>query len=119
MRISDWSSDVCSSDLLGFSQKPDGLRAAKSRGWVGAFQVDVWRRWIVDRPLACDPIGQRLTTLNRKPDMAILVGTPCRIPCTLPSVIVLTRYISSITAVRRGICWADDPPARLAWPPKA
>src|SRR3546814_1733380 len=25
MRISDWSSDVCSSDLLGYSQPTDGL----------------------------------------------------------------------------------------------
>ena len=74
-------------------------------------RVDGWVRFrwmfgaggIVDRPLACDPTGLRMTTLNRKPDMAILIDRPCRIPRYLPSVIVRISYISSITSMRRGV----------------
>src|SRR3546814_10982707 len=45
--------------------------------------------------------------------MATLIDRPCRIPRYLPSMIVRISYISSLTAVRRGVCWSDDTPARL------
>src|SRR3546814_10322997 len=40
MRISDWSSDVCSSDLFGAGELADAHRDAEARGMVGPFTRD-------------------------------------------------------------------------------
>src|SRR3546814_6421872 len=50
MRISDWSSDVCSSDLPEFALAPiegrqDGLSSADLQGQVSL--VNVWASWCV------------------------------------------------------------------------
>src|SRR3546814_1317302 len=47
MRISDWSSDVCSSDLDWF-RKAAGLGNAKSMNYIGSFYED---GWVVERDL--------------------------------------------------------------------
>src|SRR3546814_12289348 len=72
MRISDWSSDVCSSDLLGAAQGGIGLLLAARMGYLSIFEQERYkllaesnrvslqlipprRGWIVDRagkPLA-------------------------------------------------------------------
>ena len=57
--------------------------------------------------------GKRMTTLNRKPDMAIFIDRPVRIPRYLPSVIIRISHISSKTAMGRSICRSDDTSARL------
>src|SRR3546814_15567678 len=51
MRISDWSSDVCSSDLraaLDWFRKAAGLGNAKSMNYIGSFYED---GWVVERDL--------------------------------------------------------------------
>src|SRR3546814_6013700 len=40
MRISDWSSDVCSSDLLALAASEERLRLAQELGGVGSFDWD-------------------------------------------------------------------------------
>src|SRR3546814_4273925 len=42
MRISDWSSDVCSSDLLGFAG------AAEFRNWLAKFEISIMTGWQSD-----------------------------------------------------------------------
>src|SRR3546814_2226134 len=76
MRISDWSSDVCSSDLLGDfpAQVP---RVAKSLVQALAHE---WRRLVSRIPQKKDvalppPIGdQRMETIGRGPPDAALIG---------------------------------------------
>src|SRR3546814_16023582 len=75
MRISDWSSDVCSSDLLGDfpAQVP---RVAKSLVQALAHE---WRRLVSRIPQKKDvalppPIGdQRMETIGRGPPDAALI----------------------------------------------
>src|SRR3546814_3634529 len=37
MRISDWSSDVCSSDLFAAGERGRGIAGCRSRRWAGRF----------------------------------------------------------------------------------
>src|SRR3546814_5926203 len=54
MRISDWSSDVCSSDLPFANQTPQSITLAK------AIISGEARRWHSPRRAACDPPGGKV-----------------------------------------------------------
>src|SRR3546814_19123926 len=51
MRISDWSSDVCSSDLLDFSNRARGSASALEEELVQRMRAAVRSRMVADVPL--------------------------------------------------------------------
>src|SRR3546814_13995905 len=69
MRISDWSSDVCSSDLSGelIRFRCDGDGHGRQNGWAilyldqrpagafGNYRLGISRKWRVDRDLSLTP----------------------------------------------------------------
>src|SRR3546814_18434892 len=73
MRISDWSSDVCSSDLIGFHVDPgqalagfgiDALVEAL-RGLIGEIKVQLGAALIITQPAAKQLVALRQTVRGR------------------------------------------------------
>src|SRR3546814_3677824 len=58
MRISDWSSDVCSSDLTGPDQRPCHWQGAPDRAWH-RHSPERRPRWPSALPLRCGPDRER------------------------------------------------------------
>src|SRR3546814_8812990 len=65
MRISDWSSDVCSSDLLAVVTIVDGI-AGSLAGFPAAIGADVRRVVVVDSPPAFFDMPPAVTHQDRK-----------------------------------------------------
>src|SRR3546814_5419854 len=67
MRISDWSSDVCSSDLLSSMLSADSARAVAGGGW----ELTNARRFM-RRSGTVEPLGTIVAAKNVRPDQFTL-----------------------------------------------
>src|SRR3546814_6975889 len=79
MRISDWSSDVCSSDLVGVPQSSvaEWLREHTSGG--ARIGYDPWlhtKRWVNQAAEALAEKGAELIAVNSNPDDAVWPDRP-------------------------------------------
>src|SRR3546814_6235678 len=73
MRISDWSSDVCSSDLLGgIAGKVDALCFERMREHEGAEEGDVGKVWPL-LPALAPREQRRIGRRNRVPQLLDIV----------------------------------------------
>src|SRR3546814_5690629 len=79
MRISDWSSDVCSSDLPGAAQEPLDYRAQG----VGVAARGRGRRTILSLPLSPPPQKNRSAPSHSSPDTPVPAGMS-RLASTCP-----------------------------------
>src|SRR3546814_10935406 len=71
MRISDWSSDVCSADLFERDLQPDGPRRRVEEKLAGLVQKERRCRIHIVENVPCEEVHRNMVVERREPDIAI------------------------------------------------
>src|SRR3546814_6166800 len=98
MRISDWSSDVCSSDLL------DGIAVIAGDAGEEAQRIDARLRQMADQraPAQDDRLAQRRLVMGSGSEMAVGAVVDCQAHARTPAVGERLRCVSGLSLCLHG-----------------